>query len=246
MQKPLDKQVALITGASKGIGKATALKLASLGASVALMARSADDLAKVAAEAELAGVRTLTFPVDVTNDEAVERALQVAMVKLGSVSILVNGAGTAPPRGSHGKAAIAEWDRMLATCLRAPMVLSRLLLPDMLVHGRGCIINIASVAARRARPGEAAYSAAKAGLLAFSHSLFREVRNSGIKVVAVCPGYVNTDFIPANRKMDRAKFLQPDDVAEAIAQAVLSPVHACVSEIILEPQLEQDSNPAHA
>jgi len=243
MSLPLKGQVALVTGAGRGIGRATALKLAELGADVALVARSAENLERVAAEAELSGVRSLVLPVDITDDPRLEEALQRAFVQLGSVSILVNAAGTAPPRTLHGKAPIAEWDRMLATCLRAPMVLSRMLLPDMLVHQRGFIANIASLAARRVRPGEAAYSAAKAGLLAFSHALFREVRNNGIKVVAVCPGYVDTDFIPPNKRVDRDKFLRADDIADAIAHAAVSPHHLCPSEIILEPQFDPEVRP---
>ncbi len=241
MQLPLHGRVALITGASRGIGRVTALRLAELGADVALIARNADALDAVAREASVHGVRTLVLPLDVSDDVALEEALQRVILQLGSVSIVVHAAGTAPPRGVHGKTAIADWDAMLATCLRAPMVLDRLLLPDMLVHARGVIVHIASVAARRARPGEAAYSAAKAGLLAFSHALFREVRNSGIKVVALCPGYVDTDFIPPNKRMDRDKFLRAEDVAETIAQVVLSPSHACPSEIVLEPQFDQDT-----
>lgn len=240
MNQSLAGQIAVVTGAGRGIGRATALKLAEHGADVALLARSKDDLERTAAEASLFRVRTLVLPVDITDDRALEEALQRAFIDLGGLSILVNAAGTAPPRTHHGKAAISEWDRMLATCLRAPMVLSRMLLPDMLIHGRGLIANIASVAARRVRPGEAAYSAAKAGLLAFSHALFREVRNSGIKVVAICPGYVDTDLIPPNKRVDRDKFLQPDDVAAAVLHAALAPPRACPTEIIVEPQFDPE------
>lgn len=240
MDRPLDMHVAVVTGASRGIGRAAALKLAEAGAAVALIARDSAALEAVAREVSIFGTRALVLPVDITDDHKLEEALQHAVVHLGSVSILVNAAGVAPPRTMHTKAPIAEWDRMLATCLRAPMVLSRMLLPDMLVHQRGLIVNIASVAARRARPGEAAYAAAKAGLLAFSHTLFREVRNSGVKVSAICPGYVDTDFIPPNRKVDRDKFLRADDVADVIIQTALSPLHACPSEIILEPQFDPE------
>lgn len=240
MSRPLEGQIAVVTGAGRGIGRATALALAEQGADVALVARSVESLERVAAEASLSNVRTLVLPIDITDDHLLEEVMQRTFVQLGGVTILVNAAGTAPPRTHHGKAPVAEWDRMLAVCLRAPMVLSRMLLPDMLVHGRGLIANIASVAARRVRPGEAAYSAAKAGLLAFSHALFREVRNDGIKVVAVCPGYVDTDFIPPNKRVDRDKFLRAEDVAEAIVHAARTPAHVCPSEIILEPQFDPE------
>jgi 3-oxoacyl-[acyl-carrier protein] reductase len=237
----LTDQIALITGAGRGIGRATALRLARAGCSVALVARTQADLEAVAQEIAPSGVQTLVLPADVTDDAQVESLLQRALVELGSISILINNAGVAPPRAVHGKSAVAEWDRMLATCLRAPMLLSRLLLPDMLVHRRGAIINIASVAARVARSGEAAYAAAKAGLLAFSHALFAEVRNSGIKVVAVCPGYVDTGFVPPNRRVDRSKFLRPEDVAETILHVLTAPLHACQTEVVVQPQFDPES-----
>jgi 3-oxoacyl-[acyl-carrier protein] reductase len=236
----LGNNIALITGAGRGIGRATALRLAQAGCDLALVARTQGELEAVAAEAAPSGVRTLVLPADVTDDAQVESSLQRAVVQLGTISILVNNAGYAPPRTRVGKAAVAEWDRVLATCLRAPMVLSRLLLPNMLVHKRGAIINIGSVAARTPRPGEAAYAAAKAGLVAFTHTLFSEVRGSGIKVAVVCPGYVATDLVPANRRVDRVRFLQPEDVAEAIFQVLTSEPRACPTEVLLEPQFDPE------
>ena len=240
MAGELSSNIALITGAGRGIGRATALRLAEAGCDLALVARTQAELEAVAAEAAPSGARTLVLPADVTDDAQVEAMLQRTVLQLGTVSILVNNAGCAPPRTRVGKAAVAEWDSMLATCLRAPMVLSRLLLPDMLVHRRGAIINIASLAAYRARPGEAVYAAAKAGLIAFTRTLFAEVRDSGIKVVAVCPGYVDTGLVPPNRHVDRSKFLQPESVAEAVFQALTSDARVCPTEIVLEPQYDPE------
>jgi short-subunit dehydrogenase len=236
----LRSNVALITGAGRGIGRATALRLARAGCDLVLVARTRAELEAVAAEAAASGVRTLVLPADITEDTQVESALQRAVVQLGTISILINNAGCAPPRTRVGKAAVAQWDRVLATCLRAPMVLSRLLLPDMLVHRRGAIINIGSIAARALRPGEAAYAAAKAGLVAFTRALFAEVRGSGIKVAVICPGYVDTDLVPPNRRVDRSKFLQPEDVAEAIFHVLTSDPRACPAEVILEPQFDPE------
>jgi NADP-dependent 3-hydroxy acid dehydrogenase YdfG len=240
MAEELAHRVALITGAGRGIGRATALRLARAGADVALVARTPAELDAVAAEAARSGVRTLPLPADLTDDAQVEALVQRAVVQLGSISVLVNSAGVAPPRQAHGMAAVADWDRMLATCLRAPMVLSHLLLPDMLAHHDGAIVNIASTAARATRPGEAAYAAAKAGLLAFTRALRGEVRDSGIKVAAVCPGYVDTGFIPSNRRVDRTKFLRPEDVAEVVFQVLATPPHACATEVVLEPQFDPE------
>lgn len=240
MAAELSNEIALLTGAGRGIGRATALRLARAGCSLALVARTEAELQAVAAQAASSGARTLVLPADITDDAQVESSLQRAVEELGHISILVNNAGWAPPRTPVGKVAVAEVDRVLATCLRAPIVLSRLLLPDMLVRKHGAIVNVASVAARGARPGEAAYAAAKAGLVAFTRALFAEVRNSGVRAVAVSPGYVDTGFVPPNRRMDRAKFLQPEDVAEAIFRVLTCDGRACPTEVVLEPQFDPE------
>jgi 3-oxoacyl-[acyl-carrier protein] reductase len=240
MSAELANQTALITGAGRGIGRATALRLAQAGCALALVARTASELDTVAADAARIGVRALVVPADVTDDAQLESVLQRVRRELGSISILINNAGSAPPRTQLTKATIAEWDRVLATCLRAPIVLSRLLLPDMLTQQRGAIVNVASVAARLARPGEAVYSAAKAGLIAFTHALFAEVRNSGIKVAAICPGYVDTALLPPNRRVDRSKLLSPEDVAETIFQVLTCGPRACPTEVIVEPQFDPE------
>jgi 3-oxoacyl-[acyl-carrier protein] reductase len=120
------------------------------------------------------------------------------------------------------------------------MVLSRLVLPDMLAHGSGAIVNISSIASKRGRAGEAAYAAAKFGLLGFTQSLYEEVREHGIKVTAVCPGLVDTDFIPPNRSVDRTKFIRPGDVADVIVQILTTPLGVCPTEIVIEPQFNPE------
>ena len=157
-------------------------------------------------EAKAAGAPepVLPVPADVTRDADLEQAVRVIMERLGRITILVNNAGFAPPRSSLLKTSLADWDRTLGTCLRAPMVLTRLVLPDMLAHDHGSIINVASIAGKKGRAGEAAYAAAKFGLLGFTQSLFEEVREHGIKVTAICPGVVDTDLIPPNKNVDRA------------------------------------------
>jgi short-subunit dehydrogenase len=121
------------------------------------------------------------------------------------------------------------------------MVLTRLVLPDMLAHGRGAIINIVSIAGKQGRAGEAAYAAAKFGLRGFTQSLFAEIRDHGIKVTAICPGVVDTDLIPLNRRVDRTKFLQPSDIAEAVCDVLASPLRACPTEVMLEPQHDPEA-----
>ena len=243
MKPPLDEQVALVTGAGRGIGRAIAVRLAQAGCQVAALARTETDLADTiaAAQANPHSAPVLALPADVTRDSDLEAAARLIIERLGRITILVNNAGFAPPRSTVLKTSLTDWDRTLATCLRAPMVLVRLVLPDMLAHGRGTIVNIASIAGKQGRAGEAAYAAAKFGLLGFTQSLFAEVRDHGIKVAAICPGLVDTELIPPNKRVDRAKFLQPADIADVVLDIVTSPLRACPTEIVLEPQYDPEA-----
>lgn len=242
MTPPLHDQEALVSGAGRGIGRAIALRLSAAGCRVAALGRTAATLEETARAAEAAGgAPVLPVAVDITRDEDLEAALRIVIERLGRITVLVNNAGFAPPRASVLKTPLADWDRTLDTCLRAPMVLTRLVLPDMLAHGRGAIVNIASVAGKRGRAGEAAYAAAKFGLLGFTQSLFAEVRGHGIKVAAICPGLVDTDLIPPNARVDRGKFLQTSDVADAVFDVLVRPLRACPTEIVLEPQYDPEA-----
>ncbi|HSP95773.1 MAG TPA: SDR family oxidoreductase [Candidatus Dormibacteraeota bacterium] len=234
MTAPLRAPVALVTGAGRGIGRAIAVQLARAGCHVAALARTESDLAETAAEAaaDPAAPPVLTLPTDVTRDADLERAVRVIIERLGRITVLVNNAGFAPPHSTVLKTSLADWDRTLATCLRAPMVLTRLILPDMLAHGRGTIVNITSIAGQRGRAGEASYAAAKFGLLGFTQSLFDEVREHGIQVTAVLPGPVNTEQLPP---LERARVLRPTDIAAAVLLVLTAPPGACPAEIVLEP-----------
>lgn len=240
--EPLRDQVALVTGGGRGIGRAIVLKLAESGCAVAALARTETELEETARAA--AALRTehdvLSLPADVTDDRDVEQAVRLIIERLGRITILINNAGFAPARRSVVKTSLGDWDRTLGTCLRAPMVLTRLVLPDMLAHGQGTIVNISSIAGKRGRPGEAAYAAAKFGLLGFTQSLYEEVREHGIKVVAVCPGLVDTDLVPPNRNVDRSKFIQPADVAEVVHQILTTPARICPTEVVIEPQFNPE------
>lgn len=241
MKLDLRGQVAIVTGAGRGIGRAIALRLTEAGCRVAGMARTRSELEETARAANLpAGESMLPIVADVTNDAELASAVRTVADAFGPIDILVNNAGYAPPRASVLKTPLADWDRTLSTCLRAPMVLSRLVLPDMLARRHGAIVNIASIAGKKARGGEAAYAAAKFGLLGFTHSLFAEVRPYGIKVAAVCPGLVDTAFIPPNKRVDRGQFLQPRDIADVVHEILCSPARACPTEIVIEPQWDPE------
>jgi NAD(P)-dependent dehydrogenase (short-subunit alcohol dehydrogenase family) len=229
-------RIALITGASRGIGRAIALRLARAGATTILAARTEQDLSAVADTIRASGGKALVVPTDVTDDQQLVTLVNTTLLRFGHIDILVNDAGGGPPRASVTKARIPDWEWTLRTNLWATMVLTKLVLPSMIEGRSGAIINICSLAGLSGKAGEAAYTAAKFGVRGFSQSLFEEVREYGIKVSIICPGYVDTALIPPNRRVDRGKMLRPEDVAEAVYMAAVSPARGCPLEIILQPQ----------
>src|SRR5262249_19175319 len=145
--------VALVTGAGRGIGRAIALRLAADGCRVAALARTASELEETIRASDAGSQPILAVATDITRAAGLEAAVHLIIERLGRITILINNAGFAPPRASLLKTSLADCDRTLATCLRAPMVLTRLVLPDMVAHGHGAIINIVSIAAKRGRAG---------------------------------------------------------------------------------------------
>jgi NAD(P)-dependent dehydrogenase (short-subunit alcohol dehydrogenase family) len=234
--RTLSGRVALITGASRGIGRAAALRLAQAGATTILAARTERDLASTAEAIRLSGGEALVIPTDVTDDQQLETLVSTILARFGHVDILVNNAGGGPPRAPVIKARTVDWDWTLRTNLWATMVLTKLILPSMIERHSGTILNICSLAGLTGKAGEAAYAAAKFGVRGFSQSLFEEVRGYGIKVSTICPGYVDTALIPPNRHVDRSKMLRPEDVAEVVYEVVVSSPRSCPIEIVLHPQ----------
>jgi NADP-dependent 3-hydroxy acid dehydrogenase YdfG len=228
-------EVALVTGAGRGIGRAVARALAGEGAAVALASRTRAELAAVAAEIREAGGRALAVPTDVTQDAAVDALVEQTVAELGGLHILVTCAGTAS-FGSVSTAKPTDWDAMLAVNLRAVMVCCRAALAPMIRQRRGTIVNVASIAASRPIAGAAAYSASKAGVVAWSRVLAEEVRADGIRVGVVLPGAVSTplwDTIP--NAPARERMLAADDVARAVMLMVSLPPGASLEELALLP-----------
>src|SRR5262249_172825 len=149
---------------------------------------------------------------DLTQDADVYRLVEESQNRFGSVDILINNAGWGK-RSSIVKANVEDWDRTFRLNLRAPMLLAKLLLPKMIEKNTGAVINIGSVSGNTGEANGAAYSASKFGLIGFTQSLFEEVRDYGIKVAVILPGFVDTPLIPPNRQIDRAKMIRPEDVA---------------------------------
>jgi len=233
--KPLAGKVAIVTGAGSGIGKAVALLLSRSGSRVVLAARNESRLSVVREEIEKGGGEAMVVATDLTRDEELERLVNRAVEKWGSIDYLINNAGW----GKHApvvKAKIKDWDETLQVNLRAPMILAKLVLPTLIQKGGGAIVNIASIAAKMGDANAAAYSASKFGLLGFTQSLYEEVREYGIKVAAILPGFVDTPLIPVTAKMDRSKMIRPEDVAEAVLFVLNSSPACCPVEITIRPQ----------
>lgn len=236
--QPLLGQVALITGASRGIGRAIVLRLAEAGATTVLAARNEQTLQDVAQMIRAAGGTTLVVPTDVTDDQQTTRLVEYTLSQFGHIDILVNNAGGGTPRTPVVKARLADWKWTLRVNLWATMALTKLVLPGMIERQQGAVINICSLAGMTGKAGEAAYAAAKFGVRGFTQSLFEEVREYGIKVSIICPGYVDTAMIPPTRRVDRTKMIRPEDVAEAVYGVVTSSARMCPVEIVLQPQYD--------
>ena len=231
----LDGRVAIVTGAGRGIGRAIARAFAAEGAAVVLASRTPAELAAAAAEIRDAGGCVLVVPTDVTAEAAVEALVREALTRFSRVDILVCAAGSAA-FGPVADAKTADWDAMLAVNLRGVLLACRAVLPAMIGQRAGTIINIASIAARRAIPGAAAYSATKAGVVAFSRVLAEELRGAGVRVGVLLPGAVDTpiwDAVP--NPPDRAKMLRPDEVAAAALLIATLPPSAALEELTLLP-----------
>ena len=233
--QPLAGKVSIVTGASRGIGKAISILLAQSGSRVVLAARSEPQLKSVRDEISSQNGDALVIPTDLTRDEEMERLVEQTIKEWGSVDVLINNAGLGKV-APVVKAKVSDWDETFQVNLRAPMILSKLVLPQMMERGEGSIINISSVSGKSGQANGSAYSASKFGLIGFTQSLYEEVREYGIRVTAICPGFVDTQLIPQMRRMDRSKMIRPEDIAQTVLFVLTSPPTACPVEITIRPQ----------
>jgi 3-oxoacyl-[acyl-carrier protein] reductase len=206
-------RIALVTGASQGIGRACALELAKAGATVALAARNEAKLAEVAAEIEAAGGQVggygqpAIFALDVASEESIKNGAKAVLERFGKVEILVNNAGiTRDDLMMRMKR--ADWDDVLGTNLTGAFLLTQALLRQMMKNRWGRIINITSVVGRTGQEGQVNYAASKAGMIGFTRSLAREVASRGITVNAVAPGYIETPMTAVLDEKLRAKMIE--------------------------------------
>jgi 3-oxoacyl-[acyl-carrier protein] reductase len=231
----LTGKVAIVTGAGRGIGRAVSLALGRAGARVALAARSEPELRAVAEEIRSHDGDALVLATDVTREDDMERLVKQTRNEWGTIDVLVNNAGwgrTAPVVNTTPE----DLDRTFQVNLRAPMVLSRLVLPKMIEKKSGAIINIGSISGKAGQANTAAYSASKFGVIGFTQSLFEEVREQGIKVAVILAGFVDTPLIPQTKRLDRTKMIRPEDIAETVLFILSSPANSCPVEITVRPQ----------
>jgi NADP-dependent 3-hydroxy acid dehydrogenase YdfG len=242
--RPLDGAVALVTGASSGIGAATAVALAEAGAAVAIGARRKDRLDALSAELTGGGARVLQLELDVTDEQACSTAVDRTRAELGGLDVLVNNAGVML-LGTIVGADTEDWRRMLHTNVLGLMYMTHAAIDGMVAQGSGDIVNISSVAGRTARKGAGVYNASKWAVNAFSESLRQEVTGRGVRIGLVEPGAVATELSshitqPAARQESqenaaRMRTLQAEDIARAVLYLVTQPPHVAVNEVLVRP-----------
>lgn len=229
----LTGRVALVTGGSRGIGRAIAHRLAELGASVAICGRDLAALKDSSKSLEELGRRSFSQVTDVTNTAQVAGLVAKTEAALGPISILVNNAGIGLFGPAHEKT-VADWDRVLDTNLKSVFLVSRAVAPSMIHRGSGDIININSLAGKNTFAGGGIYCASKWGLMGLSGCMMEDLRAYGIRVSVICPGSVATEF-SGSRPKDPSKALGPEDVAHAVEAIVTQRAGSFLSEIQLRP-----------
>jgi len=231
---PLSGQVAVVTGAGRGIGASIARKLAGLGASTILCGRTQSTLDETAASIRENKGKAEVIPCDVSALHQVEYAAARVDSTFGRLDILVNNAGIGGFNAPLHNLAPEEWDRILNTNLRGVYYCIRNFASLMIRAHSGHIINVSSLAGKNALPNGAAYAASKWGLNGLTYSVAEELRSYNIRVSVICPGSVDTELSPHAGK-DPKKMLQPHDVAHAVAMLVTQAPQSFMSEILLRP-----------
>ncbi|MEM7020098.1 MAG: SDR family oxidoreductase [Pseudomonadota bacterium] len=226
--------VAFITGANRGIGKAIALMMAEMGYALFLLARNEAALTEVAETCKAKGASVDYLAGELTDAPYMDRTIQTALQTFGAIDVLVNNAGM----GRHDavqQADLVAWREVMDINFNAVAYLSKHLLPGMIERKSGTIINISSISGRNTSAGSAIYSASKHALNGFSGCLYEDVRDYGIKVSTIMPGFVDTD-LTQGLGMQSSKMIQPQDVADSVRYVLSASPYCCPTEIVLRPQ----------
>lgn len=230
--RSIQNQVALVTGAGRGIGRAIAIELGRLGAKVVLTARSRTELEETAAAT---GPNASVMPANVRRKEELQAVFEQAASAVGPVDILVNAAGVGifgPLAGFKDE----DFETLIETNLRGIFLTCRLVLPSMIERKQGHIVNIASIAGKVGSANRAVYCASKFGVVGFTESLAEELRQYGIRASVVCPGSTDTRFSPGEGSAKaREKMLRPEDIAYAVRTIVTQESNSFISEIVMRP-----------
>jgi len=228
---------ALITGASSGIGEATARAFAQAGFHVALVARSAEKLKALTNELSTSGIQAKAFPMDLSDLAALKQNIANVESAFGPIDVLVNSAGMGYT-GQLGDMALADWQRVMALNVTSVFQVMQAVLPSMRQRAEGTIVNVASIAAQQSFENWGAYGVSKAALVALSDAVRGEEAAHGIRIVTISPGAVNTpiwDTDTVQAEFDRSAMLDAQTVAQTILHSVLLPSNALVSSITLTP-----------
>jgi NAD(P)-dependent dehydrogenase (short-subunit alcohol dehydrogenase family) len=241
----LQGKIAIVTGASSGMGRAIAIAMAAEGAALGIVARSADRLQDTAALARAPGGEVWTFPGDVADNELAREVVRDMVERFGRIDILVNNAGTNSYHRNLADTAVADWHRVLNTNLTGAFLFTRHVLPPMREAGRGQIINISSGAGLQpGAPGGVAYCASKHALHSLTGSINLEERRHGIKACVIAPGETDTPNLALRPRPpapeDLAAMLRPDDIGRAVVYVASQPEAVSVDMLVITPTVRRD------
>ena len=229
-------QTALVTGAGKGIGRAIALRLAANGYNLFLLGRDVDALTAVTTDCTALSAQAAFLAGDLRETGYIDDAVRAARARFGQIDVLVNNAGIAH-QSAVQDADLEAWRAVLDLNFGAAMTLTRSVAPEMVERRHGAIINVSSISGRYTNAGSAIYAASKHALNGFTGCVFEDVREFGIKVSCIMPGFVDT-ALTSNMGMRAERMIRPDDIADAVAFVLASSARCCPTEIVIRPQLQ--------
>lgn len=242
--------IALITGATSGIGQATALKAAETGFDVIITGRRAERLNTLAEQIRKTGADALSLPFDVRNAAEVQKAIDGLEGKWREISVLVNNAGLAVGTSPLQEGMLDDWERMIDTNIKGLLYMTRAVAPLMIARQSGHIVNLASIAGKEVYPGGNVYCATKHAVDALSKGMREDMLQYGIKVTNIAPGMVETEFSIVRYKGDRTAAdkvyqgltpLTNQDIADTIIFAITRPAHVCLNDIVIMPTAQANS-----